>query len=230
MLIQFGEILKKYNIEPKGIIHVGAHHCEEHDDYVSYGVNKFFYVEPCKEAYAVMKQRFNPVIEGENNRYGLRRIGEKLFVQNDIAGDIELINCACGSETGQKVMYASKNNEGQSNSILEPHLHLQQHPEVVFDEAEVITVALLDNIVSGKYNILALDVQGYEGEVLKGATETLKHIDCIYTEVNRGDTYRGNMLIEEMDEYLKDFTRVETYWPSPSWTWGDAVFISNRLL
>lgn len=230
MLINLGEQLRKYNIETKGIIHCGAHYCEEHDDYVSYGICNFFYIEPCKEAYDKMRLRFNLFTEGCGNRYGYRQIANKYFVRNDIKDNIELINCACGSEEGQKVMYTSNNNEGQSNSLLEPNLHLQQHPEVVFDEAELVTVALLDNIVSGKYNILAMDCQGFEGEVLKGATETLKHIDCIYSEVNRGDTYRGNMLIEEMDEYLKDFTRVETYWPSPSWTWGDAVYIRKTLL
>jgi hypothetical protein len=57
-----------------------------------------------------------------------------------------------------------------------------------------------------------MDVQGYEGEVIKGATETLKHIDYIYSEVNRGQTYAGNMEIDEFDELLKDFKRVETKW------------------
>lgn len=75
-----------------------------------------------------------------------------------------------------------------------------------------------------------MDVQGYEGEVLKGATETLKGIDVVYTEVNRGSTYKGNALIEEIDEMLSEFTRVETYWPSPNWTWGDACYVRKTLL
>ena len=75
--------------------------------------------------------------------------------------------------------------------------------------------------------MLAMDVQGFEGEVLKGSTETLKHIKLIYTEVNRGQTYSGNMEIEEIDSLLgvQGFKRVETFWPSPNWTWGDAVYI-----
>lgn len=84
--------------------------------------------------------------------------------------------------------------------------------------------------LSIKYNIFAMDVQGYEGEVLKGATETLKGIDVVYTEVNRGSTYKGNALIEEIDEMLSEFTRVETYWPSPNWTWGDACYVRKTLL
>ena len=67
---------------------------------------------------------------------------------------------------------------------------------------------------------------------MKGAVNTLKHIDIIYTEINRGQTYEDNMEIEEMDLFLDfhGFTRVETHWPSPNWTWGDAVFIRKTLL
>ena len=106
------------------------------------------------------------------------------------------------------------------------------HPEVVFNSKEEVTVTLLDKlpIDKGAYNILAMDVQGYEGEVLKGATQTLQHIDVIYTEVNNGDTYKGCMLVEEMDDFLFDYQRVETYLPSPSWTWGDSVYIKKSLL
>jgi FkbM family methyltransferase len=208
-MLPFGDILKKYNIKPTGIIHVGGHWAEEHDDYLSYGINKFVYIEPCKDAYAVMKSRIG-----------------------SCADDVLLLNVACGSKEGTMTMYASENNQGQSNSLLEPNLHLQQHPEVVFNSKEEVTVTLLDKlpIDKGAYNILAMDVQGYEGEVLKGATQTLQHIDVIYTEVNNGDTYKGCMLVDEMDEFLFDYQRVETYFPSPNWTWGDAVYIRKTLL
>ena len=74
-----------------------------------------------------------------------------------------------------------------------------------------------------------MDVQGAEGLVLKGARETLKHIDIIYTEVNNGATYEGNMEIDEMDAFLKEYglVRVETLWASKNLTWGDAVYIKK---
>jgi hypothetical protein len=54
----------------------------------------------------------------------------------------------------------------------------------------------------------------------------------IYSEINRGSTYMGNALVEELDEFLKPFgfTRVETFWPSPNWTWGDAVYVHESIL
>lgn len=209
MLIPLQEILTKHNLNPKGVIHVGAHWAEEHDDYLKCGIERFVYIEPCKEAFDVMNKK----AFGRSDEY------------------VTLVNVACGAEEREMPMYVSHNNQGQSNSLLEPKLHIQQHPEVVFNDAEVVKVIPLDKlpIEKEKYDMLVMDCQGYEGEVLKGAIETLKHIDIIYTEVNRGQTYAGNMEIGEMTKFLAEqgFMDVEVYWPSPNWTWGDAVFIKT---
>lgn len=218
MLIPLKEILTKYNLSPKGVIHCGAHFAEEHDDYVACGIERFVYIEPCSEAFMVMVNKFNstptfgntnPVIEVNFN-------------------NIKLVNCACGSEEGEMPMYVSHQNQGQSNSLLKPLLHTEQHPEIIFDDAEVVKVVTLDSLkVTG--DLLVMDCQGYEGQVLKGGVETIKQVSMIYTEVNRGQTYAGNMEVEEMDAFLAEyrFKRVETYWPSPSWTWGDAVYVKQ---
>lgn len=219
------EILAKYNLSPKGVIHVGAHWAEEHEDYLKCGIKKFVYIEPCSEAWKVIANKLNL-------REGF------LSIENNIMGmyseNVRLYPFACGSEEAVVPMYVSHNNQGQSNSLLEPLLHIQQHPEVVFNDAEVVKVVPLDKLDVEKkdYDFLMMDVQGFEGEVLKGATETLKHINIIYTEVNRGQTYKGNMEIYEMDAFLFEhgFVRKETYWPSPNWTWGDAIYIRKSLL
>jgi FkbM family methyltransferase len=214
MMIPLKEMLKKYNLTPKGVIHVGAHWAEEHSDYLKCGIEGFVYIEPCKEAYNVMAKKFG-VID---------LVNEGFFIDN-----ILCLNYACGSEAKEMPMYVSHQNQGQSNSLLKPEGHLTQHPEIIFDDAEVVKVIPLDKLPIEKenYDMLAMDVQGFEGEVLKGATETLKHIDIIYTEVNRGQTYSGNMEIGEMDELLgeRGFRRAETFWPSPNLTWGDAVYV-----
>lgn len=237
MLINLGEQLIKYNINPNGIIHVGAHWAEENDEYKSYGITHFIYIEPCKEAFAIMKEKvsFDNATEPYERNGILQYHFGAFSTETKVGRAWSLYNCACGIEEKEMIMYVSHDNQGQSNSLLEPHLHLDQHKEIVFNDAEVVKVVKLDTLMNEFsslkiHNILAIDVQGFEGEVLKGAIETLKNIDVVYTEVNRGETYRNNALIEEIDELLSDFTRVETYWPSPSWTWGDAIFISNRLL
>jgi FkbM family methyltransferase len=224
MMLPLQEVLNKYNVHPEGVIHVGAHWAEEHNDYLSCGIKRFVYIEPCKDAFKIMCEKFGA------------DVGIYDAIPNAIRSksndDLDFWNCACGAVEKDMPMYVSHQNQGQSNSLLEPLGHLTQHPEVIFDDAEAVKVIPLDKlpIVTEYYPMLVMDVQGYEGEVLKGAIETLKFIDIIYTEVNRGQTYAGNMEIEEMDELLSDFKRVETYWPSPSWTWGDAVYIRKTLL
>jgi len=76
------------------------------------------------------------------------------------------------------------------------------------------------------YNFINCDVQGYEAEVFKGATETLKHIDYIYCEVNKDECYKGCAKVEELDALLVGFKRVETGdWVNDSWT--DALYIKK---
>jgi hypothetical protein len=106
-------------------------------------------------------------------------------------------------------MYVSHQNQGQSNSFLEPNLHLQQHPEIIFDDAEIVKMVTLDSLPIKKedYSLLVIDTEGYEGHVLRGATKTLKHIDILYTEINKDQTRIGNLLIEELDAMLPEFKK-----------------------
>ena len=47
MLIPYHELIKKYDIKVSGILHVGAHECEELKDYLNGGVesNNIYWVE-----------------------------------------------------------------------------------------------------------------------------------------------------------------------------------------
>lgn len=210
MLISLSEILIKYNFKPKGVIQVGCHWAEEHEQFIAASIRYKAYIEPCHDAFEIMS--------------------------NKVKGDDDTIcfNYACGSESALIHMNVSHNNQGQSNSILSPLLHLNQHPEVIFTDKELVKVSPLDSFPLHRdlYDLLLMDTQGYEGEILKGAINTLSYIKMIYTECNRGQTYTGNMEIEEMDNFLLlyGFIRVETYWPSPNWTWGDCVYVHKSII
>lgn len=231
MMIDLHSVLNKYGIKSKGVIQVGAHWAEEHDEFVKLGVQKFVYIEPSKSSYDFLVKKLIPFGEPDvDGYYGLKLMND----ENTCLESIQCFRVACGASSKEIPMYVSHQNQGQSNSILKPNLHIEQHPEIIFDDAEIVQMRKLDELDFEKsdFNLLVMDCQGYEGEVLKGAEETLKHIKVIYTEVNRGQTYEGNMEIDEMDTYLgeRGFIRVETHWPSPNWTWGDAVFIRKELL
>ena len=203
MLLSFTGLRKKYNMDVKGIIHVGAHHGEEISEYIENGVQDIVLFEPLSECFDVLAQKvatLNANIEGHQ--------------------------VALGSAPGTATMYLS-DNEKQSSSILKPKVHLTHHPHVKFNGTEEVEVDLLDNFDTKDYNFLNMDVQGYELEVLKGATETLKRVDYVYCEVNRDEVYEGNAYVEELDEFLSSYgmERVETSWEGQ--IWGDAVYIKK---
>ncbi len=52
--------------------------------------------------------------------------------------------------------------------------------------------------------LLKLDVQGFEKEVLKGATNTLNKIDYLLFEASFVTMYKGEPLFEEMHTYVKE--------------------------
>jgi len=204
MLLNFTQLRKKYSMDIKGIVHVGAHYGEEIYEYVNNGIQEIILFEPLSECFDVIQK--------------------KLF---NINANIEGHQVALGSTVGTATMYLS-DNEKQSSSILKPKVHLTHHPHVKFDGIEKVEVDLLDNFDTKDYNFLNMDVQGYELEVLKGATETLKHVDYVYCEVNRDEVYEGNAYVEEIDEFLSNYNmeRVETSWDGE--IWGDALYIKKK--
>lgn len=206
MLINFTTLKHKYNMNVKGIIHIGAHYGEEIQEYVNNGIQNITVFEPLSKNFNILAERLQ-----------------------DVNADIQGYQTALGSKKGNATMYLSS-NEAQSSSILKPKDHLEHHPDVSFEGTEEVEVDLLDNFELREANFMNVDVQGYELEVFKGAAKTLKNIDYIYCEVNRGEMYEGNPMVEDLDEYLGtyDFERVETHWPTEWYKWGDALYIKKK--
>lgn len=188
----------------KGVILAGAHHGQEYELFKSCGINKMLFIEPCNPAMNVLTSKF-----GTNE-------------------DVRLVNCALGEDNYDTEINVETFNNGMSNSILTPKKHLLQYPQIEFNTKEKISVKKLDDLEFTKeyYNMLYMDVQGFELNVLKGATETLKNIDYVFTEVNRDELYEGCAMVEQLDEFLSDFIRVETNWEGG--TWGDAFYIRKK--
>lgn len=206
MLISFTNLFNKYKMDIKGIVHIGAHYGEEIQEYVDNGIQKITVFEPLSKNFDVLSKR----------------------LQN-VNADIEGYQVALGSKKGTATMYLSS-NEYQSSSILKPKEHLEHHPDVLFVGTEDVEVDVLDEYDIGESNFINIDVQGYELEVFKGGVKTLKQINYVYCEVNRGEMYEGNPMVEELDSFLGEygFERVETHWPETWYKWGDALYIKKE--
>jgi len=205
--LNFPSLVKKYSIKADGCIHVGAHHAQEHPDYVAAGIKRFVYIEPCAATFNVLKNKFAA------------------------HHHIQLFNVACGEIECEQVMYTGSQNEGQSNSLLKMQKHLQIHPGITLPNTELVTVKRLDSLglAHKGYQLLVMDCQGFEGRVLKGAAETLKQVNYVYTEVNRDAVYENCTLVDELDALLYEFERVET----GAWIggcWSDALYIRRKSI
>ena len=50
---------------------------------------------------------------------------------------------------------------------------------------------------------MSIDTQGFELEVLKGATENLAIVDYLIVEINRKPLYEDSPLERDIDKFLK---------------------------
>ena len=205
MLISFTDLKKKYSMDIKGIIHIGAHYGEEISEYIRNGIQDIVVFEPLKSNFEILEENLS-----------------------DFNANISGHQVALGNDEKMVTMYVS-DNEQQSSSILKPKLHLENHPTVGFPGVEEVEMKKLDSYMEETvgFNFINMDVQGYELEVLKGGSETLKHIDYVYCEVNRDEVYEDNAYIEQLDEFISVYNmeRVETYWQGG--IWGDALYVRN---
>jgi len=206
MLISLDYLVKQYGIHFKGILHVGAHECEELNQYLRYvPIQKILWVEAIPEKVAICRHK-HP---------GL------------------LIETAIVSDVIEKVHFHIANN-GQSSSILSLGTHAHDYPEIWYTKEIISETQLLHDILSNynnlDFNFVNLDIQGAELKALQGMRHYLKKVDYLYTEVNKDYVYKNCALVGDMDEYLMKFGlyRVETQWETNQ-QWGDAFYIRKDV-
>jgi len=203
MLIPLDYLVQKYNIQFTGILHVGAHECEELIQYDKYlPRDKMLWVEALQDKVDFCRKTFPNV----------------------------LIEQAVVSDRVETVTFKRSNN-GESSSILDFGLHSYFHPHVHFVDCFQVETKMLKDVIHKyniPYNFVNLDIQGVELKALKGMEEYLPTIQYIYTEVNADYVYKDCAIVTEIDDYLKKFgfQRVETSWCS-DYRWGDAFYVKQ---
>ena len=78
-------------------------------------------------------------------------------------------------------------------------------------------------------DLLYMDTQGSELTVLKGASEFLKQVRYIFTEVSLGGLYENDVTHMELTSHLnsRGFSLAFIYMNKKGW--GDALYIHNSL-
>lgn len=192
----------------RGILHIGAHECEELPFYVNeLGVNPLdiYWIEaiPFKVEEARHKQ--------------IPNVHQAIITDQD----------------DQQVSFHISNNI-QSSSILELGTHLQEHPHVYYINDFQCKSTTIDSFLEKNkidpttLNFWNLDIQGCELLALQGGQKNLDYVDVLYLEVNQKELYLKCGLMKELDAFLEKYNFQRTLTKMTEHGWGDAIYIKQK--
>jgi FkbM family methyltransferase len=110
---------------------------------------------------------------------------------------VELRTALLGATGDRAVKFAEMET---GSSVFEEQSHF---PRTVVEK----TTTTLDDLLGPRaqtVDLIKLDVQGYELEVLRGATRALAHAQCVLTEASLVPVNRGCPLVAEVVRFLDD--------------------------
>jgi FkbM family methyltransferase len=172
-------LLKKFKTNVKGILHVGAHKCEEYPIYSEFTDN-ILWIEA------------HPDLVKENlSKYP----------------ELNIFNTVVSDKDDQIVNFNITNNT-KCSSLLDFDYHKEIHPEIVIEKQITLktkTIQTLykeNNIDKTEYNILVMDIQGAELLALKGMGDIINNMDAIYIEATEKPLYEGGCVLEDLDKFL----------------------------
>lgn len=204
MMLELGEAIRKHDMKVTGVFHAGAHLAEEAAEYRRLGIAPVWWVE----ANPAVINKIKANLRGYRNHY--------------------LIQALLYSEDGVDLQFNVTNYDGLSSSILEFGTHRDFSPNISFVERITLPTSTVDTLVEEHRimgcNLLSMDLQGAELHCLQGAKKFLEGCEYVYSEVNKDEVYVGCAQVEQIDEFLSDFERVETLWVGTQ-GWGDALWI-----
>jgi hypothetical protein len=188
------------NITCKGVLHVGAHECEELGFYERLGIAK----ENCVWLDAIQLKVDQALAKGVPNVF------KAVVTDKD---DDRLTNNVQSSSVLEFGTHAKHH----------PQVHF-------VSETKETTVTLdtffeRQNLDPSRYDFWNFDIQGAEMLALRGAPKALQHAKALYLEVNIEEVYKGCAKLDELDAFLAGlgFRRVITN--ITPFGWGDALYV-----
>lgn len=202
MLIPLATVVAA-GVQPGPVVHVGAHLGEEAPIYAYHGFEPVYWIEANHEKL--------PELRRNVERFGGYVIG------------------ALVSDAVKTLTFHVASN-GQSSSYYELGTHATSHPDVTYVGERTLEATTLDELAAASRipqgaALLAMDVQGAELDVLRGAEVLfLSGVQACYLEVNTDDVYKGCAQEPEVTTWLwmhGFHKRMEHITPH---RWGDALY------
>ena len=206
MLIPLEALAQHFKLHLRGVLHIGAHECEEQEVYLRHNVDN-------------------------SNIYWIEAMEDKVKLMKEKNKNLNIYQAVIDVEDDKEISFNVADN-GQSSSILEFGTHAVHHPYVKMIGKKQLKTTRVDTFIKNnkipieKLNFLNLDIQGKELDALKSMGDYIQYVQYIYTEVNSEKVYKDCALLPEIDEFLKEkgFKRVACkMWGNCGW--GDAFYI-----
>lgn len=188
-----------YNIQVNGVLHIGAHVCEEAPLYKSWSVpdQNIVWVDAIPRVDGVYAALISDTdgeqvtfrITNNHQSSSMLELGTHLSQHPDVY------------EIGQQIMTTTTVNT-----------FLKRLPPDV----------------QKSINYLHLDIQGAELKALKGASALLQQLDVIVTEVNMEHLYKDCALLPDIDSFLLDYGFKRVGLSLTKHQWGDAMYIKKH--
>jgi len=147
--------------------------------------------------------------------------------------NIKCYQLALSDRSGMQDFYVSEGLSDGSSSLLEPVLHLKDHPDTFFKTKIIVNTTALSEWAYQhgitKVNMLWLDMQGFELQMLKAAGNILKTVSVIHTEVSTRETYKNVAQYKEYRKFLEQagFNVIIEAIPK-GWDMGNVLFVRKE--
>jgi len=179
--LEVEQLLKYYNIAT--VLDVGAN-CGQYGKYLRIGgyQNHIISFEPIKEAFAQLN----------------------MMAQKDPKWNV--YNCAIGDFDGKTEINLSGNSVSSSIRDIKK-AHLDSAPNSSYIGKQEIEIHTIDSLfesfqIIGQNNFMKIDTQGFEKNVLVGASNSLKYINTLQLEMSVQPLYEGEDLYFQLSEFL----------------------------
>lgn len=126
------------------------------------------------------------------------------------SGYVHAFNIALGETSGEITMNCHVDHTPSSSLLKATKLNITHHPFMSTQRSQTVSITRLDDALAQTEALLEqdvllkLDVQGYEEQVLKGATRVLQVVSACVLEVNLDALYEGQANFQTLVSLLSD--------------------------
>jgi FkbM family methyltransferase len=202
------EFVALHNLNPIGVVHVGAHKAEEIDEYLSCGFGLR-----------------NPIIwvEAQEN------LAKQLAINLDLKQN-KIYHAVAWNKKDDELFFHIT-SKSASSSLFELGEHKKVYPDIEIELTTSVKTSRLDEVLhpDDKFDFVVLDIQGAELQALEGMGQRLNQVNWIFTEISKRELYKGATQFRDLEQFLKNkgFKRVFTAWDRKA-GWGDALYVRNE--